>query len=146
MNASFPPLSTCTPPSWPLCSRVSAPRAEVCVLQEADEEGGERLLRAVLPRPLFHILPPHLCSGRRRPHASQRLAVYCLHHLPPAQGATHTWGNLAQTGCDARRSRKHTLLSLWSAKAFWQADPFFCANLKATMSLNVLKHTDVCTA
>lgn len=58
------------PPARPLLTlALCLSSVEVCVLPEADEEGGDGLLRPVLPRPLLHSVSPHVCSGRRHPHA-----------------------------------------------------------------------------
>lgn len=42
---------------------------EMCVLQETDKEGSERLLCSVLPWALLHGISPHMCSGSWCPHA-----------------------------------------------------------------------------
>lgn len=81
---------------WPPCACVFVSPVEVCVLQETNEEGGERLLRPVLSRALFHGIPPHLCPGSRSPHASGWLAVHRLHHLPQTPSAAHTWGTTGE--------------------------------------------------
>lgn len=148
MNASFPPLSTCTPPSPPdLSVLVSLPPVQKCVYCR------KRMKREVNG---CCVQCSHgRCSTSFHPTCAQAAGVLmhpndwpcivyitCHRHRAPLIPEV-TWhrlvvmqGEAEITHCLACGLRRH----------FDRLTPFFCANLKATMSLNVLKHTDVCTA